>query len=168
MPLKSTLTIGHSSLLQGASDGLSIPGDQLEYNKSYAWESGTGANQVDKQYRARLTIAGSATTTLDLVGGVTDKLGAAISFVKIKKLEVYADAANPNTVNVVRPATNGIPIFGAASDLVPVKPGGCLLMAAPDANGLCTCTDTTAQDLAFTNTGAGNVTIDVIIEGTSA
>lgn len=168
MPLKSTLTFGHSSVLSAAT-GLSTPKDELTINKSYAWESGTGADQADKQYRATITLAASASQTLDLAGGITDVFGATITFVKIKKVEVYAADGNTNNVNVTRPASNGVPLFLAAGDGLGIPPGGAFAFVGPKAAGLATVTDTTAQDLTFTNSGAGSsVTFDVVIEGTSA
>lgn len=166
MPLVSNLTIGHVSTLTGTG-ALSTPSDQITYNKAYAWTSGTGVDQADKQHRTQITLAASGTQDIDLAGSLTDALGVALTFAKIKKIQVYAAPGNTNDVNVTRPATNGLPIFLAAGDGIPVKPGGALIWVAPG-TGI-TVTAGTGDLLTFTNSAGGtSVTFDVIIEGTSA
>ena len=103
---------------------------------SLSLTSGTGANQADRVFTDERTLAASGTEDLDLAAVLTDAFGAAITFAKIKAIAIVAADGNTNDVVVSRPASNGVPLFAAASDALPVKPGGFLAMAAPKAAGL--------------------------------
>ena len=130
---------------------------------------GTGANQADRIFHDQRTLTASATEDLDLAGSLTDAYGTTITMAKVKAILVKAAAANTNNVNVTRPASNGVPLYLAASDGVGIPPGGCLLLAAPGAAGLATVTGGTGDLLTFTNSAGGtSVTYDVVIIGTSA
>lgn len=166
MALTSQIEIRHHSTLTGTA-GLATPTDDLTYHKNYQWTSGTGASQSDKRFRGSYTISASSTQTLDLAGSLTDPFGATITFAKIKKVEIYAASGNTNDVNVIRPASNGVPLFLAAGDGIPVKPGGALVWVAPGTG--VTVTAGTGDLLDLTNSAGGtSVDVDVIIEGTSA
>lgn len=166
MALTSQIEIRHHSTLTGTA-GLATPTDDLTYHKNYQWTSGTGASQSDKRFRGSYTISASSTQTLDLAGSLTDPFGATITFAKIKKVEIYAASGNTNDVNVIRPASNGVLLFLAAGDGIPVKPGGALVWVAPGTG--VTVTAGTGDLLDLTNSAGGtSVDVDVIIEGTSA
>lgn len=91
-----------------------------------------------------------------------------MTFARIKALGVYAAIANTNNVNVTRPASNGVPLFIAAGDGVAVRPGGMLVMIAPDVTGYLV-TAATGDLITFTNSsGTTGVTYDVVIIGASA
>lgn len=129
--------------------------------------TGVSSGQADKIFHDQRTLAASATEDLDLAGGLTDAFGAALTFVKLKAIIIKAAATNVNNVNFSRPAANGVPLFAAASDLIPVLPDGLFAWSAPGAG--ITVTGGTGDLLTFTNSGAGtSVTYDVIIIGTSA
>ena len=71
-------------------------------------------------------------------------------------------------MNVIRPASNGVPLFLAAGDGLPVKPGGAFLWVAPDATGVAV-TASTGDLLTITNSGAGSaVTYYIVVLGASA
>jgi len=140
----------------------------LDILKELPLGDGTGANQADRLFTDRRTLAASATENLDLAGVLTDAFGATLTFARIKLVLVTAASANTNNVNVIREGTNGVPLFLAAADGVPVKPGGGFLWWAPDATGVAV-TAGTGDLLTFTNSGAGtSVTYDVAILGASA
>lgn len=148
---------------------LSTPTDALVKTLHLILTSGTGANQADRMFHDQRTLTASATEDLDLAGSLTDPLsGATMTFARIKMLLVTAASANTNNVNVTRPASNGVPLFLAASDGIPVRPGGGFLWAASDATGVAV-TAGTGDLLTFTNSaGSTSVTYDVIIIGASA
>lgn len=129
--------------------------------------SGVGANQADKVFADTRTLALSGTEDLDLVGTLLDGFGAAITMVKLKALFLFAAAGNTNDVQLSRPASNGVPLFVAAGDALPVRPGGAIAWIAPGTG--VTVTPSTGHLLTVTNGGAGTaVTYDVILVGTSA
>lgn len=136
--------------------------------KSLTLASGTGANQADRMFSDQRTLAASASESLDLAGSLTDVAGATITFARVKAVFVEAVAANTNDVQVTRPASNGLPLFMAASDGIAVRPGGMFAWVAPDATGVAV-TAGTGDLLAFTNSaGTTGVTYNVIIVGASA
>lgn len=131
--------------------------------------NGTGANQADLVWSDQRTIAASATDSFDLAGGgLTDAFGAAVAFARVKLVMVTAATGNSNNVNVTRPASNGVPLFLAAGDGVPVRPGGVWLWACTDATGVAV-TAGTGDLIDVVNSGAGStVTYDVVIVGASS
>jgi hypothetical protein len=131
--------------------------------------NGSGANQANLVWSDQRTIAASATDSLDLAGGsLTDAFGAALTFARIKVIMVTAAAGNTNNVNLTRPASNGVPLFLAAGDGIPVMPGGTVVWCAPNAAGVAV-TAGTGDLIDLVNSGAGtSVTYDIVIIGASA
>lgn len=139
----------------------------LELNQRYRWTSGTGADQADRMFSDRRTLVASATEDLDLAGVLADGLGNLITLARIKLIKVSALSTNTNNVNVTRPAANGVPLFLAASDGIPVLPGGSFRWDAPGAAGIAVAPGTDL--ITFTNSAGGTpVTYDVVIIGASA
>jgi hypothetical protein len=140
----------------------------LAINNRTRLTSGTGLGAADMLWSDTRTLAASATEDLDLAASLTGPVGGTLTFARIKLLYVTALAANTNNVNITRPAANGVPLFLAASDGVPVKPGGSFLWVAPDATGIAV-TAATGDLLTFTNSaGSTSVTYSVVIIGASA
>ena len=140
----------------------------LSVIKPATFTSGVGANQVDRLFCDTRTVAASATDTLDLAGGLTDPFGATMTLARIKGLVVAASTGNTNNVLLTRPATNGVPLFSAAGDAVPVRPGGFYLWCAPDATAVVV-TPGTGDLIDLVNSGGGTtVTYDIVIIGASA
>lgn len=140
----------------------------LAYRKRIDLTSGTGLGAADLIFSDTRTLAASATEDLDVAGVLADIYGATLSMARIKGLMVVAAAANTNNVNITRPASNGVPLFLAASDGIPVKPGGVFLWTAPDATGIAV-TAATGDLITLTNSGGTTgVTYDVVIIGASA
>jgi hypothetical protein len=167
MTLSTSLSVGLRSTLTTALD-LVTSRAPLDYSSTIALASGTGANQADKIFADQRTLAASATENLDLAGVLSDPLGAALTFARIRAILVKAASANSNNVNVIREATNGVPLFVAAGAGLAVAPGGLFLGVAPDATGVAV-TAGTGDLLTFTNSAAGSsVTYDVVIIGASA
>lgn len=134
----------------------------------FIWSSGTGANAADRVFADTRTVAASSNDSLDLAGSLSDGIGGAFTPAKIKGLIVYASPSNTNNVVVTRPASNGVPLFSAAGDAFPLRPGALLVWLSPDSTGVAV-TAGTGDLLDFTNSGAGTgVTYDLVILGTSA
>jgi len=153
---------------QTATADLSSPVDPLAITKRVDLASGVGANQADLMFHDRRTLAASGTEDLDLAGVLVDKFGTTLTFARIKEVWIVAAAANTNNVNVTRPAANGVPLFLAAGDGLPVLPGGVFHWIAPNAAGIAV-TAGTGDLLTVTNSAAGTgVTYDVVIIGASA
>lgn len=166
MSLITTLTTQIVAAHQGSTD-LSALVDAVDYVKRVDLATGTAAAQADVLWHDRVTLGASGTADLDLAASLVDAFGATLTFVKLKAIVVVAAAANTNNVNVTRPASNGVPVFLAAGDGVPVLPGGEFKWVAPGAG--VTVTAGTGDLLTFTNSaGSTGVTYDVFLIGTSA
>jgi hypothetical protein len=139
----------------------------LSVIQSLALTDGTGADQADRIFSDTRTLSASATEDLDLSGSLTNAYGT-VTFARIKAILVIADSANTNNVNVTRPASNGVPLFLAAGDGLPVRPGGIFMWACSDATGVAV-TASTGDLITLTNSaGSTSVTYTVIIIGASA
>lgn len=145
---------------------LQTPSAPLDYTKRIRLATGTGSAQSDLLFTDTRTLVASATEDLDLKGSLLTPLGQAFTPAKLKAILVVAASGNTNDVNVSRPASNGVPLFAAAGDLVPVKPGGVFLWIAPGTG--VTVTAATGDLLTFTNSSSGtSVTYDVAMLGVS-
>jgi hypothetical protein len=139
------------------------------YQTTFA--SGTAAGQADKVFHDQRTLGPSATENLDLAGSLTDALGDALTFAKIKGIVFSASAANSNNVLIGGDVTNTFfPMFGLETDSLVLRPGATVALwcGSADATGYAV-TAGTADLLKVANSGAGtSVTYDVILLGTSA
>lgn len=167
MALTSKISVSVVAALTNALD-LATASVPLSVNETIRLASGTGNGQADKIFHDQRTLGASATEDLDLAGSLTDALGTSLTFARIKALVVVAASGNTNNVNVIRPASNGVPLFLAAGDGVPVRPGGIFAWACSDATGVAV-TAGTGDLVTFTNSaGSTSVTYDVVIIGASA
>lgn len=130
--------------------------------------SGTGLGAADMQWSDTRTLAASASGDIDLAGSLSGPVGGTLTFARIKAVLVMADDDNTNDVQISRPASNGAPLFLAAGDGLPVKPGGLFLWVAPNAAGV-PVTAATGDLLTFTNSaGSTEVTYSIVVLGASA
>jgi hypothetical protein len=161
----ATLRIVVDATLSNSLD-LSGSSQPLRYTKSYGLTDGTGADKAKQMFTDQRTLAASATEDLDMSGTLTNAFGTTIAFTNIKALVVSASADNTNDVDVGGAASNGvISFFGDATDKLSVKPGGTIVLIAPDATGY-DVTDSTADLLTITNSaGSTSVTYDIIVIG---
>lgn len=167
--LTATVSTNIAATYRGTND-LGSPSYELSRSlqPSIAFTSGTSTYQVDLMFSDQRTLAASATENLDLAGGLTDPLGATLTFAKIKVIKICAARANANNVVVGGAASNTfVGPFVDATDKVAVAPGGCAVLVAP-ASGW-TVTASTGDILLVANSGAGTgVTYDIVVLGTSS
>ena len=167
MALDTRIKLSLASVLTSALD-LQTRTAPLNITKNIPLTNGTGANQANQVWADQRTIAASATDSIDLAGSLTDAFGAALTFARIKGVLVQAASTNVNNVNVTRPASNGTPLFLAAGDGIPVRPGGMFLWVAPDVTGVAV-TAGTGDLVDVVNSAAGSsVVYDIVVIGASA
>lgn len=167
MALTSDFTVKAACTLTSALD-LATASVPLTLTNRIRLTNGTGADQADLIFHDTRTLSASATEDLDLAGVLANALGTTLTFARIKAVIVSAAEANTNNVNVTRPASNGVPLFLAASDGIAVRPGGVFAWIAPDATAVAV-TAGTGDLLTFTNSaGSTSVTYSVVIVGASA
>jgi hypothetical protein len=164
MALTTSITISISASYSLALD-LVTKSANLIKTIPLALETGTGLGQADVIFSDTRSTA--ATDSLDMIGGgLLDNLGNTWAPARIKGLIVVAAAANTGNVLLRRPAANGVPIFTAAADEIPIHPGGMVIVWAPSAAGYLVTTGT--GDLIDLVASAGTVTYDIYIIGASA
>ena len=147
---------------------LGTPTDTFLKSTKIELSNGTGANSADLMFHDQRTLSASATEDLDLAGVLASPFGATLTFVELRAILISASSSNTNNVNVQRASSNGVPLFLAASDGLPVPPGGVFLWSCP-ADGKVTVTAGTGDLLTITNSaGSTSVTYDVVIIGVSA
>lgn len=167
MTLTSDFTVKAACTLTSALD-LATASVPLTLTNRIRLSDGTGADQADRIFHDTRTLSASATEDLDLAGVLADALGTTLTFARVKAVIVSAAEANTNNVQVTRPASNGVPLFLAASDGIAVRPGGVFAWIAPDATAVAV-TAGTGDLLTFTNSaGSTSVTYSVVIVGASA
>lgn len=167
MALDSRLTVRATCTQTSALD-LGTASLPLDFSRALRLRDGTGADQADLLWTDQRTLSASANEDLDLAGSLSDAFGSTLTFARIKGLIVAASSANTNNVVVSRPASNGVPIFGAASDAISVRPGGLLAWVAPDATAVAV-TAGTGDLINIANSSSGtSVTYDIVLIGASA
>ncbi len=165
--LKTVVTAEIAATFKNLLD-LSTPVDSLTKTAKIALSNGTGSAQADLIFHDQRTLAASGTEDLDLAGVLTSPYGATLTFAELRGIMIKAADTNTNTINVTRPAANGLLLFLAASDGIPIPPGGVFLWSC-GADGKVPVTAGTGDLLTITNAAAGtSVTYDVVIVGVSA
>jgi hypothetical protein len=122
MPHTGEISLRVRSRLTGTSDLASVS-SELDKPYSVTLGNGTGLGQANNAWHDRRTLAGGANEDLDMAGGLTNALGVALVFTKIKSITFYSDPANTANFTISRPATNGLPLFAAAGDAFVLTPG---------------------------------------------
>jgi hypothetical protein len=140
----------------------------MEYTKKMTWTNGTTVDKADLVYSDTVTVAASGTQAFDLAGSLSSIYGATLTYVELKALLVVAAVGNTNNCRLNRPASNGVPLFLAASDGIDIPPGGFFFWACP-ADGKVTVTAATGDLINVDNSSSGTgVTFDIVIIGASA
>ena len=167
MSLTARITAELSARLTGAAD-FGAPTSAPRFAQQITLTDGTGAGQADRVWSDRRTLAASASEDLDLAGALMDVFGATVTLARVKALYVAASAANTNDVVIGAAAANAWSALLGESGTVTVRPGGLLLVVAPDATAYPVTGDT--GDLLRVANGAGgsSVTYDICVIGASA
>ncbi|GAA2327512.1 hypothetical protein [Dactylosporangium salmoneum] len=168
MTLNTRIAVDLAAVLQNALD-LGQAELPISLDVAYRWPSGTTADKADKLWSDHRTINASSNDDLDLAGSLSDGLGGTITFARIKAMLVRAARGNANNVIVGGGASNQFINWVAdATDKIIVRPGGLLLLVAPDATGY-PVTASTGDILRVANSGAGSsVDYDIVLIGASA
>lgn len=165
--LKTIVTAEIAAVYKNLLD-LGTPTDNFLKKTKIELANGTSANSADLMFHDTRTISASSNEDLDLAGSLGTPLGTAAVFVELRALLISASSSNTNNVRVTRPASNGVPLFLAASDGIDVPPGGVFLWSCP-ADGKVTVTASTGDLINIANSSSGtSVTYDVVIIGTTA
>ena len=135
-----------------------------------SYSSGTAAGQCDMVFTDTRTLSASGTEDIDLAGSLTGALGNTLTFARIKAVHVSAASGNTNSVQVTRPASNGVPWLMAAGDGIALRPGAAVTWASGtgDSTGVAV-TAGTGDLITITNSaGTTGVTYNIVVLGCSA
>lgn len=164
------MTLRDTQLSLSVSSKYSVTKDHSLANAAYNFaravtlSDGTGSNQVDKIFADTRTTAGN--DDIDLAGALTDDLGVALTFVKVKGLFVAnSSASTGNAVIGNAAATQFQGPFGAVTHTIAVPPGQWFGMTYGTTGWT---VGAGASDLLRIAASAGSVTYDIYILGTSA
>jgi hypothetical protein len=127
--------------------------------------SGAGLGAINRLY-TESDKSLSAAYDLDLAGSLTDALGAACVFARVKVLLAWAPSTNTANVEIGGDAAAALFGFKDPTDIVVVRPGGKVLIVAPDATGYAV-TAVTADILQFAPS-AGTQLISFAIGGAAS
>lgn len=162
-----------SELLVRATCTETVAGDlqtasaPLDFVTRIRMATGVASGLADLLWTDTRTLSASGTEDLDLKGSLLTPLGQAFTPAKLKGVIVHAASGNANDVNVSRSSSNGVPLFAAAGDLIPVKPGGVFAWFAPGTG--VTVTAGTGDLITVANSSSGtSVTYDIVLLGTSS
>lgn len=163
--LNATLAITLAALLESTVD-IGTVSHKTDYGPKLVLTNGTGANQANQLFADTRTLAASANESLDLAGTLTNAFGEVITLTKVRALLIRAAAGNTNNVLVGGAASNGWATWaGDPTDVMVVRPGGFVVLAAPDATGYAV-TAGTGDLLKIANSAAGTaVTYDIVVIG---
>lgn len=165
--LSATVTVQVAATYKNLLD-LSTPVDSLAAKAKVALANGSGDGSANLLFHDQRTLAASGSENLDLAGSLVDSFGNTLTMVELRGLIIVAADGNTNNVRLTRPASNGVPLFLAASDGIDIPPGG-LFAWACGADGKVTITAGTGDLLTVANSSSGtSVTYDVYILGTNA
>lgn len=155
-------------LIKGVLDGgrdVGTAAHSLNHSKKYNISNGTGANQANMMFSDERTLTASSSEELDLAGSLSDAFGNTITFTTIKAIYIEADSDNTNNVEVGGSASNAFVLFDNPTDILPIRPGGCFLIADFGANGY-DVTAGTGDLLKIANSaGSTSVTYKIILIG---
>ena len=152
-------------LTDSGTGDLGSPKMRVSVSKALALIEGTNAtNKANLLFSDQRTLAASANEDIDLAGALTDAFGASIVAAEIVAIYIDAAAANVNSVQVTRPASNGfIGPFMATGDGVSIKPGEYALFVSQSGWAV---TAATGDLLNIANSGAGTaVDYNIVVVG---
>lgn len=136
----------------------------LSRSVAIAFTSGTGSGQASKLFSDQRSLSSGGTENLDLAGSLADAFGTTITFATVKGIII--EAATTNTVDVTfggAASAQFVGPLGSVTDTIAVRPGGVILLVAPQTGW--TVTATTA-DLLKVLAGAAASTYNITIIGT--
>jgi len=144
-------TTGSSTLTESFSDLL-----------SWTHTTGTNANQMSTIVVSSGTLTNSQAVTLDLTSSVNG-FGDSVAFSTVRFLAAKASSSNVDAIEIGGTNANRFASWtGSTNGVVSVRPGGIMLLVAPDATGY---TVGTNGNLVVENTGTNSASYEVYIGG---
>ena len=139
---------------------------KLSLDWLFSFLTGAGALQINELFRDTRTLADGATEDLDLSGtALTNDFGVAIAFARVKIIAIRNKSTSQLLTIGGAASAQFSTLFGDPTDKIVLRPGGAVILIAPDATGYAV-TATTADMLKIANGSAGSATdYDIAIAG---
>ena len=168
MPLSATVSVGIDFNQSGSAD---FGPQRFEGKVStlLPFANGTGVGQADILFADERTVASGANDDLDLAGVLSNAFGQTITAAEvvavlvINKPLLASDAANTTNLTLGG-ASQAVPNIASG----PIGPGGCVLLADPDAGGLATVTGGSSDHLRVANSSGAAAKYQILILARSA
>jgi hypothetical protein len=116
------------------TDGASIITERFSEIVAADHTTGTNANQMTSFARASGTLTNSAETAVNLLSA-TNSFGDTLVLRRVNFLCVTAPAANANAISIGGASAEAFETWGSLGGTIVIRPGGTVLMHAPDATG---------------------------------
>lgn len=164
MPLTTKINLDLIALLVSSID-LSQSRNQLEVSPRLLWNDGTGLNQANRIFQDRITIDAEDEELLDLTA-LTDSLGAAVSFARLKAIYLKNRSATAGDVlelgGTVANGLGSLYVGTNAGQLI--GPDGIALLVNPSLAGWLV-TPATGDILRVGNPGENDIECDLVLIG---
>jgi len=156
MTLTAQLNASFSATQEGANAFSGGPSWGAAISFAQAIANGTGAAQADLVYFAERSVSSASNDDIDLNGSLTDALGASIAAVELVAIMIINKQKDgtANTTNLtIGGGSNPVVGFlgGTTPTIGPIRPGGILFLACPDAAGIGAVAAGTADILRIAN-----------------
>lgn len=157
----------------GNSFDLEAVASALDKTFSNAFTNGSGANQANNRFTDQRTLLTATNENLDLAGGsLSNSLGGALTFTKMKWIIIYALPTNTGILTVSSPAGTGVPFMRATGGTTPtpafdLAPGGIYVYTNPSDAGI-TVTAATGDIINVDNATGASQSYQIVIGGVAA
>lgn len=165
MPFDATLLVQLAANYTPANSyDFQSPSGGVPYAVQFAFHNGSDVNEAERIFADKRTVAASTNDDLDLSGTLADVFGSTLAFTKVKGLLIRSEPANTQDITVGGGTNPFVSWLGGTTPTVVIKPGGLLLLVAPDDGGYEVTADT--GDILRVSNGAGSeVTYDIVVFG---
>jgi hypothetical protein len=165
MSLDTSINVSVRAALRKSLD-LDVAQDPLSFTRTVTLTNGAGANQADQSFHDKRTLAASSSEELDVAGSLSDAFGDTITLARVKVLYVKNLSAGDKLI-IGGAAANALGLFSDASDKLELRPGGIVVITAPDADGVAVGSNDKLK-LAHSGDTTTNLDYEIVLIGASA
>lgn len=155
----ASVTLSNRHSINKANSGsLNATAVEQNYSTTNQFTSiGAGALAFNEIYCAVRTLAGGASETLDLYGGLTNEIGDTINFARIKSISIeLLTTTTASSITVGNAASNPwTGPLGGTTPTITIRNGGFFAASCSDATGF-TVTNASADSLKVLNNDGSN------------
>lgn len=146
--------------------GLTTINESFSRILQWSHTSGTSTNQMNQLFRETVILTNGQGRTVNLATGVTNAFGDSVTFDEVRVICVECPSTNLNNVTVGNAADNEFDSWlGGTNHTVTVRPGGLMLLVAPDATAY---DSSTNGKLKILNASTNTVSYDLWIGGSDS